>query len=72
MGKFKFTPYNEFESDGLVHCRVFFVPAVTINCRPPYKKGKPDSTWIKYRKDKKPQSKEELETCLGMTIESWE
>ena len=72
MKKFKFTPYNEHESNGLIHCMVTFVPNVTIECKPPYIKGKRNSTWIKYRKGHKPKSKEELESCLGMTIQSWE
>lgn len=72
MNQFKFTAYNEYESNGLVHCMVSFVPAITINCKPAYVKGKKDSTWIHFRKNKRPQSKEELEGCLGMSIMSWE
>jgi len=72
MSQFKFTEYNQFESDGLINCLVSFAPAVTIKCQPPYTKGKKDSSWIKYRKGNKPKSKEALETCLGMSIESWE
>lgn len=72
MSKFSFTKYNSSESDGLIHCMVTFVPAITIECKPPYIKGKKDSIWIKYPKGKEPKSKEELESCLGMSIQSWE
>lgn len=70
--KFKFTPYNEYESNELIHCLVCFVPAVTIECAPAYNKGKSDSCWISYRKGHEPKSKEELERHLGMSIQSWE
>ncbi len=72
MDTFKFTRYNEFESNGLINCIVSFVPAVTIECNPPYVRGVKTSTWIKFRPDHVPSSQEELETCLGMSILSWE
>ncbi len=72
MSKFTFTEYNDFESKGFIHCMVSFVPAITIECNPPFIKGKADSRWIKYRAKNKPKSKEELEGKLGMSIKSWE
>lgn len=72
MDSFKFTRYNEFESNGLINCMVVFVPAKTIKCNPPYLKGKKDSCWIKFKPGKAPKTKQELETCLGMSILSWE
>ena len=68
---FKFTSYNEFDHNGLVNCTVLFSPAITINCKPPIIKGKETSCWIKYRPEARPKSKEELESALGMSIESW-
>ena len=67
-----FTEYNSFDSNGIINCMVVFVPAVTIGCNPPYTKGKSDSCWIKFRKENRPTTKEELEKCLGMSILSWE
>lgn len=72
MGKFKFTRYNEFTSDGIIHCSVSFIPAITLNCEPPFIKGKRDSCWIKFRPREAPKSKEELEDSLGMSIMEWE
>lgn len=72
MSKFKFTRLNEFEHNGLINCQVIFVPAKTIDCNPPYIKGERNSCWIKFRPEDPPKSKEELERCLGMSIESWE
>lgn len=70
--KFTFTEYNSYESGGLIHSLVCFVPNVTIECHPPYVKGKKDSCCISYRKGHAPKSKEELEERLGMSIQSWE
>lgn len=51
---------------------IFFVPDITINCDPPYVKGKSDSCWIKYRPGKRPETKKEWESALGMSIQSVE
>lgn len=72
MAKFNFTRYSEFENNGLINCMVSFVPAITIDCNPPFTKGIKTSTWIKFKPDNEPKSKEELETCLGISILSWE
>lgn len=40
MPNFHFTDFNSYESNGLINCSVCFVPAITINCNPPYIKGK--------------------------------
>ena len=69
---FTFTEFNSFESNGLTNCSVAFVPAITINCKPPFVKGKVTSSWIKFRPGNKPTNKIELEGCLGMSIERWE
>ena len=66
---FSFTEFNSFESG---YCELVFVPANTIECKPPYVEGKISSCWIKYRPENKPQSKEDLERCLGMSIIRWE
>lgn len=70
--EFTFTDFNSYESDGLIHCEVCFIPNVTIKCKPPFIKGKVDSRWIKYRKGNKPKNKEALEECIGMSIQAWE
>ncbi len=69
---FKFTKYNQFESNGLINCMVSFIPAITIKCNPPFIKGKKDSAWIKFQPGKEPKNQTELETCIGMSILSWE
>lgn len=72
MAIFKFTQYNQFEHGGLINCTVSFVPTKTIKCNPPYTKGKKDSAWIKFQPGQEPKNKKELETCIGMSILSWE
>jgi len=67
---FVFTKYNEFRSNGLTHCQVLFVPAISIDCNPPFIARKKDSCWIKFRKS--PKTQKELERCIGMSILSWE
>lgn len=67
---FNFTEFNSFISGGLIHCQVVFIPAITINCNPPFVKGKTDSRWISFRQ--RPANKKELEERLGMSIERWE
>lgn len=69
---FEFTEFSSYESKGLTHCQVCFVPTETINCNPPYVKGKVDSCWISFREGSRPANKNELEGCLGMSIERWE
>ncbi len=61
-----------YKDGKLVRCQVWFVPNVTINCSPAFVRGKKDSRWIKYREKNKPKSKEELENCIGMSIQSWD
>jgi hypothetical protein len=67
---FDFTEFSSYESNSLTHCMVCFIPAMTINCVPPYVKGKVDSCWIAFRE--RPANKNELEERLGMPIERWE
>ena len=67
---FDFTEFNSYESDGLTHCQVCFIPTKTLDCNPPFVKGEVSSCWIAFRQ--RPANKEELEERLGMSIERWE
>ena len=48
-----------FKSNGVIHEHVHFIPAVTINCRPPYVAGNVDSCWVTYRPGNRPKTKEQ-------------
>ena len=48
---------------------VFFIPDITIDCNPPYIKGKIDSKWISYRDKLDPANKAECEKKLGMSLQ---
>lgn len=52
----------------LISERVSFIPAKTINCTPPYIKGKIDGCWVKYRKGERPKTKREWENAIGMEL----
>ena len=47
---------------------VHFVPAVTIDCNPPYIKGQQDSTWVNYPRCNRPKTQEDWETTVGMSL----
>lgn len=55
---------------GVVNELVSFVPDVTINCNPPYVKGKPDCTWVKYPEGQRPTTKNGWEKSLGMKLQT--
>lgn len=69
---FNFTEFNSYKSNELTHCQVCFVPTETLDCNPPFVKGKVDNCWVAFRKDSRPTNKSELEERLGMSIERWE
>jgi hypothetical protein len=57
MSKFKFTAYNQYERDGIVHCMVWFVPKNTIECNPPYITGKKTALGLILEKVTSPEQK---------------
>ena len=61
--------FNQFTHNGLIHAQVSFIPDVTIECSPPYIKGKRDSCWISYPPGNKPRIKKEFEERIGMKIQ---
>jgi hypothetical protein len=70
--------YPSYESrnihgDILINSQVLFIPDITINCKPPYVKGKRDTLWISYRIDNKPDicSKRDCESRLGMSLQPY-
>jgi hypothetical protein len=54
----------------IVHESVSFVPDITIECTPPYIKGKADGCWVKYRKGNRPTDKEGWQSIIGMSIQT--
>ncbi|MDD5059459.1 MAG: hypothetical protein WC516_09960 [Patescibacteria group bacterium] len=59
------------DDEKIVHRMVHFIPDENINCNPPYKKGKYDGCWIKYRFDNKidPTNKKQSERLVGMKLQ---
>ena len=49
--------------------RVSFIPSKTLNCNPPYIKGRPDMLWISWRTGNKPNTQAKLRERIGMPIE---
>ena len=66
----KFLSSGIRENEYIVNHLINFVPAITIDCKPPYIAGKADSKWLKYPKGYKPNkyNKLECETRLGMSL----
>lgn len=54
--------------DGLIAESILFIPAVTINCSPPYQKGVVDSCWVKYKQGERPTTKAGWENLIGMEL----
>ena len=66
-----FITHYKNEGYSIVHQDVSFVPAVTINCNPPYIEGKRDSCYVKYRQGNKPKTKREWEALIGMAVKGF-
>lgn len=76
--KSKYIEYstNKFSVNGIrknefiINHYVNFIPAINIDCNPPYIIGKMDNKWIKYRKGFKPNpyNKLECEKFIGMSL----
>lgn len=51
---------------------VSFIPDETINCNPPYIKGKKDSAWIKLNNQEKldTSNKRQCESLVGIKLQS--
>lgn len=49
---------------------VAFIPDITIDCKPPFIKGKLDSCWIKYKGSLDFSNKLECEKRVGMSLQS--
>lgn len=47
---------------------VLFIPAITIDCYPPYIAGEKDRKWIKYRGKLDVYDKELCEKLIGMSL----
>ena len=50
---------------------VFFIPDITIDCNPPYIKGKIDSKWISYNGVLDVTNKVECEKRIGMSLQQF-
>ena len=60
-----------FRSGDITYETVMFIPAKDINCNPPYRKGVKDWTWVRYRTNYRPTTKEEWEAAIHMEIMEW-
>jgi hypothetical protein len=67
----KFITHYKKEGYSIVHQDVSFMPAVTINCSPPYIEGKRDSCYVSYRQGNKPKTKRQWETLIGMEVKGF-
>jgi len=63
-------PSYGFTHNGLKNYQVSFVPAITINCNPPYVAGQRDSLWVVQGITPlpKPTDKAGWERKLGMSL----
>ena len=70
----KFLSNGIRENEYVVNHLINFIPAITIDCNPPYVAGKIDGKWLKYRKGFKPDAynKLECEKRVGMSLLSIE
>jgi len=59
--------WNDFY---IIRESVSFVPDITIDCNPPYTKGKRDSCWVKYRDGNRPKTKEDWQFIVGMSLQT--
>ena len=60
---------NEFTHNGCKNYQVIFRSGVDIDCRPPYVKGKQDSTWVTTTKPlPRKDDLEAWENLIGMRL----
>ena len=67
MNKYAEFTYSHI-NNGLQYYQMYIIPGTTINCKPPYIKGKPTMIWVASKKRPDAKNKNECENLAGMNL----